>query len=77
MKKLMGRDGIEPPTPGFSVLCSVEGHIGHVVSVNLPGRLELLGILDLWKAWRDGLSERGSCWDWPHDFPYALHGFTP
>jgi len=21
-KKLVGRDGIEPPTPGFSVLCS-------------------------------------------------------
>ena len=22
VKKLVGRDGIEPPTPGFSVLCS-------------------------------------------------------
>ncbi len=22
MRKLVGRDGIEPPTPGFSVLCS-------------------------------------------------------
>ena len=22
LKKLVGRDGIEPPTPGFSVLCS-------------------------------------------------------
>ena len=21
-KKMVGRDGIEPPTPGFSVLCS-------------------------------------------------------
>ena len=22
LKKMVGRDGIEPPTPGFSVLCS-------------------------------------------------------
>jgi len=22
VKNLVGRDGIEPPTPGFSVLCS-------------------------------------------------------
>jgi len=24
-KKLVGRDGIEPPTPGLSVLCSLGG----------------------------------------------------
>jgi len=23
LKKLVGGDGIEPPTPGFSVLCSI------------------------------------------------------
>jgi len=22
MREMVGRDGIEPPTPGFSVLCS-------------------------------------------------------